>query len=281
MFLTVKNPFATPFLAYQSIFYLIIVQIKFYNSTHLTMKTFTLITLLFTSFYMQAQYDFSHFQDSTSTSLDARIDAGGASGIYFSGDIEPSGSLNDLEADDTLYFPYTISSLTPTSGDLNSTDTLTLDIAAVAWLNSLDASYTVSYYGGSFSYDNITGINANNFDTYKLVEGKTDTIKIVVHSGLLSFDRFNVRSASSEVILNTTAGLLSQNVRLTNPVEDRQLRIDLLGEEADLNLLNLEGEVLKTFHVEGAMTLPVADLSSGIYLLRETSGGIARKIMIK
>jgi len=245
------------------------------------MKKVILFLSLSIPLCLHAQYDFSHFQDSTSTSLDARIDAGGASGIYFSGDIEPSASLNDLEADDTLYFPYTVSSLTPTSGELNSTDTLTLDIATVAWLNSSNASYTVSYYGGSFSYDNITGINANNFDTYKLVEGKTDTIKIVVHSGLLSFDRFNVRSASSEVILNTTAGLLSQNVRFNNPVEDGQLRIDLLGKEADLNLFNLEGEIVKTFHVEGAMTLPVTDLSSGIYLLRETKGGIARKIMIK
>ena len=120
------------------------------------MKTYTFIALLFTSFFVQAQYDFLHFEDSTSASPDARIDANGESGIFFSGDIEPSQGLNDLVPDDTLYFPYTVSSLTPTSGELNSTDTLTLDIAAVAWLNSLDASYTVSYYGGSFSYDNIT-----------------------------------------------------------------------------------------------------------------------------
>jgi len=219
-----------------------------------------------------AQYDLAQHAN---LSADLRLDPDTDTGIYFSGSITPANT-NYLVAGDTMYFPYTVGSIAAHSG----IDTLVLDIAIVNWLGTEVSTFTFSN-----KYDNYTFTDVQKrqdaVGTFKLLEGQVDTLKLVMISGNLEFDNVTIRAAGSEIILDPSKGLQSSKVTISNPVENGQLVIDLNGETVDLELISVQGEVVKSFVVEGNYTLPVADLTSGMYILRDKQNASFRKIMLK
>ena len=144
------------------------------------------------------------------------------------------------------------------------------------------ASYTISSKNEQYSYSNITGKNEDNYDTYKFIEGTTDTIKLVVTSGLLDYDKFYVTSTTANVITDVSTDMLSaSNAYINNPIDNGILSIDLLGKNASLELFTIEGELMQEISVEGSAQIPVHHLASGMYLLRDSQSMSMRKIFIK
>ena len=113
------------------------------------------------------------------------------------------------------------------------------------------------------------------------MEGETDTIMIVINAGTVEFDRFDINSTADNVITNSEQGLLSLNTVLTNPVENGVLSIYLDGQVASLELLNLSGNVVKQFEVNGTTEIAVGELVPGLYILRDVDSNSFKKIMIK
>jgi len=104
---------------------------------------------------------------------------------------------------------------------------------------------------------------------------------VIINSGTVFFDRFDVNSTTDNVITNIEHGLLSSNTIITNPVEDGLLSIDLDGHSTSLELLNLSGKIVKQFEVNGSETIDVHELVSGLYILRDVNSNSFKKIIIR
>ena len=113
------------------------------------------------------------------------------------------------------------------------------------------------------------------------MEDVVDTLVLVVTSGTLELDHLTIFSTNSEVILQRENDLLMSEAKLSNPVEDGQLSIDLNGAVAGLELISMQGEVVRSFQVNGNIELPVNDLVAGVYILRDSKSTSFRKILIK
>jgi len=205
--------------------------------------------------------------------------------VYYSYSANVTGtgsSTTIVNAGDTVFLHYTVGNINDAAiqGSSTGNDTLELDLAFVSWRETTDASYTISYNLGSYFYTNINGVHSS-YDTYKFLEGETDTIMIVITTGNVEFDRFDVNSTTDNVITNIEHGLLSSNTIITNPVEDGLLSIDLDGHSTSLELLNLSGKIVKQFEVNGSETVDVHELVSGLYILRDISSNSFKKIMIR
>ncbi len=127
-----------------------------------------------------------------------------------------------------------------------------------------------------------TGKNESSYDTYRFIEGTTDTIKLVVTSGTLDFDKVYIRSITTNVITSANTDLLSaSNAHINNPIDNGILSIDLLGKNAALELFTIEGELMQVISIEGSAQIPVHHLASGMYLLRDSQSMSMKKIIIK
>jgi len=247
------------------------------------MKRFILlIATVATTFFVNAQdnIDLAIFAGTVASDRMDNL----ADYFYYSGTATSDNiNLTNVPAGDTIMLFYTVGEINDPSiqGSSVGHDTLTLDLAFVPWAGTSNAAYTISYNRGSFSYSNISGITEGNYDTYKFLEGETDTIMVIINSGTVYFDRFDVNSTSDNVVTNTEQGLSSSNTLITNPVEEGVLSIYLEGQATSLELLNLSGNVVKQFEVNGSASIGVHELVSGLYILRDTNSNSFKKIMIK
>ena len=238
------------------------------------MKNIFKILALVITMHSYAQYDLAAFaaDDSQNISFNST-----SSSVFFSASVT---SAPNMYTNDTLYFPCTVSSITPASGETNSTDTLELDISVQSHWATESPTITVSNRLNSYTFNNV-GDLVHSVGTYRFVEGEVDTLKVVVNSSILAFHGIILQKTTSSVILNSSKDLLTSQATISNPVENGLLSIDLNDAVAELELLNMQGEIVKSFAVNGKGTFSVSDLTAGIYVLRDTQGVSFRKIMIK
>jgi len=241
-------------------------------------KNFFIIISLLSALSTYAQYDFAQF---VTNKADTRLDPDQEteSGIYFSGGKAPANT-NILVAGDTMFFPYTVGDLTPASGEIYSKDTLTLDISINNWSSTVSPTFTLSNRNNSYTFTNAATRQPSNA-TFDLIEDQIDTIKLVMISGTLELDHVTIHPSGATVILSRDPDLPINKASISNPVEDGQLIIDLDGDVADFELLNMQGQVLKNLPVSGKQEFPVSDLNTGIYYLRDRNTVSYRRIMIK
>jgi len=241
------------------------------------------ILLTFLSMYTvlaYAQFDFSIFTDANA-SPNNRIENNSGYFMYSQnvvGDL--STSLHKVDVGDSILFIYTVNTVVPEEGVDTEHDTLGIELAIFTWTSTLNADINVTYRYGSFSYQDANSISSLK-DTYKLVEGEVDTLVITVTDGLLDFDRLVVTVASTNVISNIGGDLLSNNIKINNPVLNEELILDLNGVKAELELISIQGEIVKEFTVTGSEAVSVADLNHGMYLLREKNGPFSKRVIIK
>ena len=241
-------------------------------------KNIFIILFLLSALSTFAQYDFAQLANtSTNTNLETN---NAETGIYFSGGIVASNS-NSLVAGDTMYLPYTVGYLEPSNGEIWSKDTLVLEFSVKTWVSTASATFTFSNRQNTYTFTNVNGAGSSSIATFNLIEEQIDTLKIVVTSGTLDLDRLTVHASATAVILNRDADLSINKALISNPVEDGLLVIDLNGDVADFELLNMQGQVLKNFHISGKQEIPVSDLNTGVYYLRDRNTASYRKIMIK
>ena len=220
-----------------------------------------------------AQYDLAQFENATvNTTIHPDINT--EPGIYFSGDIVP-GNINNLVFGDTMYLPYTVGAIAEHSG----IDTLKLDISVKGWNHLSTPSFTFSNRQNTYTFTDVP-VRTNSTGTFSLIEGEVDTLKVVVLSGSLQLDAITIHTGG-EIILDPSKGLQSNEVTVSNPVEEGVLTIDLNGYHTELELISMQGEVVKSFVVEGNDQISVSDLTAGVYILRDKQTASFRKIMIK
>ena len=193
--------------------------------------------------------------------------------------------LVDLNANDTAFITFTVSSISSGANDTGETyDTLTLEARFVTYEDT--KSPVCTFFNRYDSYDH-SGFGGSNGEisvwrSFKFVENKTDTLFLVVNSGYVELDYIGIRTTNSEIILNLTNENNSLgNAIISNPVSNDMLSINLQGNTANFELVSLEGHVLKSFKVNDNAEIPVSDIDAGMYILREANTANYRKIIIK
>ena len=82
-----------------------------------------------------------------------------ASYFYYSDtDVSSTANLTKVSTSDTIMLFYTVGEINDPSiqGSSIGDDTLELDLAFVTWTGTSNASYTISYNLGSFSYTDVS-----------------------------------------------------------------------------------------------------------------------------
>ena len=245
------------------------------------MKHLLFLTITFISLFTNAQtlFDLSTYAGTATTGYGIETDS---DHFTNSGNVATPTNLTYLNENDTSFFHYTVSSIADGIGvgGSDSLDTLILDLAVASWNQSAAATYTISSKRFSYTHSNITG-QATNYDTFKFLEGESDTIMIVVTAGTLAMDKLRITSTNDNVITNLIDPLSSSNTIVSNPVIDGSLSIDLNGLNASLELVSLDGNTLKEIEVKGSIEVNLNNLNSGIYILRDRNSRHFRKIMVK
>lgn len=236
------------------------------------MKSFLFTVVMLSFFGVHAQYDFTDF--STNSSLSDRIDH--VDNVYFiSNNIVPANT-NDLVLGDTVFLPLTVGEITASPAG-SAYDTLTVEISFTVWANTAGGAYDIILNDISYSHSNLNGITSN-YGEFKLLEGTTDTLMVVVKAGVLQFDRFDVRSTNSVVISNLSSDLASFDINIVNPVQDI-MNIALDGDHKSFVITSTDGKVLKSFEVEGSEAVSMKELEQGMYLLKEINSGFTKRFI--
>jgi len=195
---------------------------------------------------------------------------------------------------DTVYLPLKVEGVVPSNTEDTEFDTLKVNIAIRAYgvvskpeLATTDADFKYFNKYDSYEYSDFTktGGGVSLYQTFRFVENQTDTLKVVLTAGQLSFDRFEINYLTQEVVTNSSHELFSINgARVTNPVTDGILTIDLPLEinSAELALFNLKGEIVHEKKITSTENqLFVSELETGIYVLVDKNSGSTKKIVIQ
>ena len=201
---------------------------------------------------------------------------------------------NVTSTNDTVYFPVKVEGIIPSDAQDTDFDTLKVNIAIRAYgVSSIpttattDAYFTYFNKYDSYEYSNFSKTNGgvSLYQPFKFVENQTDTLKIVLTAGQLSFDRFEIGYGSQEVVTNSAQPLFGdQGANVNNPVSDGMLAIGLPSDvtSAELLLFSLEGELVMSQTVTTSENrIDVSSLSKGMYLLTDKKTGSTKKIVIQ
>jgi len=246
------------------------------------MKRIFLFTLTFVSFLTNAQtlFELSGF---AGTSISDSLIETNTNYFTNSENVATPSNLTFLYDGDTSFFHYTVGSIADgvgSGGTDDTHDTLELDLAIASWIQTDGATYTISNKHGTYTHENISGVT-NNYNSFKFVEGESDTVMIIVTAGTLAMDKLRITSITNNVITSIVDPLSSSKTIISNPVINEKLSIDLNGLRASFELVSLEGNILKEIEVEGSKEVNLNGLNSGLYILRDRNTNNYRKIMIK
>ena len=193
--------------------------------------------------------------------------------------INDNGDLYSVAVNDTLAFIVTAETGLDAAGD-SDIDTLNLKRCDIRFRTANTFSGTInvfSKYGESTSIS-ITaggGVQHNKSISLKLVEGEQDTIFFVISSvdiantkiaiDYITFDQHSVISNSGDNLL------INYQYKVgPNPMNE-SLTINLDGETASFDLIDINSNIIKSFTVNNTEKLDVSNLESGIYFLRNVS----------
>jgi len=263
-----------------------------------TILFFALIGLYFNSY---TQYDLTDFATNSSTGTRVENNSGD---LFYSANFSNSVNvnlhavdLNSTTGPDTIYFPVTIAGeIFPESSSDITNDTLTIEIAVGYWGNgsnatikTLNADFTVKNRYDSYDYVNQsrnTGGSSILYDKFKFVEGKIDTLLVVVTGGLLSLDRLYIRSSNATIVTNLgfeNNFFENENVTIKNPVENGLLSINLPEDisSTTIALIGIDGRVIETKEVTTYDNHFNVENLNGVYYLKELVTGSTKKIIIR
>ena len=201
---------------------------------------------------------------------------------------------NVTSTNDTVYFPVKVEGIIPSDAQDTDFDTLKVNIAIRAYgvsssptTATTDADFIYFNKYDSYEYTDFTktGGGVSLYQSFRFVENQTDTIKVVLTAGQLSFDRFEIGYGSKEVISNTSYELFKDSeTKIYNPVSDGMLEIVLPSDitSAELVLFSLEGELVMSNTITTSENrIDVSSLSKGMYLLTDKKTGSTKKIVIQ
>jgi len=210
-------------------------------------------------------------------------------GVYNGTQLDVGGSAT-LNLGDSIIFNLEVDELVPTSGTDSDVDTINTNFR-IRWANVVDGPASYEYGVIGIGATGIaTGVEhaTQNLIPIKLVEGKVNQVYVVLTGGTSATyapGSANYIASSTEVISDINRNLLAADggVQINNPVTDGQLSI-LLDEDISslvLELMTIQGEIVKSFEVKDQATIDVSYLNSGVYLLRDTNTMSMRKIIIQ
>jgi len=241
------------------------------------MRTYNLFFLLLIVSSTFGQFDLAPYADGVSNpSTHVENNSGN---ITYSSQVVNQGPIHSLSINDTAYFICNVSSLVPESGNNTNVDTLNVSIRVLSY-NGTDGAYTIYNRYESHSRSGLSDVT-NVANSFTFVEGQVDTVKLVVTNGTFVLDKYIVDINSINVISDVSNELSATNAIINNPVTNGELEINLGGRNADLELVSYDGQVVKSFTIQGHDKISVADLNNGMYLLRGVNSPSYRKIIIK
>jgi len=201
-----------------------------------------------------------------------------------------------LSPTDTLVYTVTTPVLVPTTGNNTSVDTAKafVRISYVNQGNGLDGQLTFTTIYGT--YASIT-TNGSGFawtsgggtrqDSIIMLENITQEV-LLINTGTEDVQVNEItflKNARVSIISNTENELFGTgetSVRVGPSPATDLLTIALPSTIASMNLkiCSLDGAIQKRFTVEGAFSVDVSDLNTGIYLLIDEETGNYKKIMV-
>jgi len=210
-------------------------------------------------------------------------------GVYDGSQLDVGG-FAVLSVGDSVIFNLEVDSLVPSSGNDSDIDTINTNFR-IRWANVVDgpASYEYGVIGiGTTGVASGVEHGTQNFIPIKLVEGRINQIYVVLTEGTSASyapGAANYIASSTQVISNVNKDLLTAGggVQINNPVRDGQLSIVLnenISSQA-LELITMQGEIVKSFSVKNQASIDVSHLNSGVYILRDTNTMSMRKIIIQ
>ncbi len=176
--------------------------------------------------------------------------------------------------------------------DDSSADTVRTKLLIRAYVSSGISEITVSANNGSSNTYDVSLTTENyiiNSGTIDFYEGETTTITVQNTSttNAVTFTRLVFQTSSkTSVISDVDDGILHQsNVFISNPITNGMLQLKQLPTNfvsTSLELINLEGTpILSKVITQNDASIDVSTLKAGVYLLRETQTGYAKKIVIQ
>jgi len=144
----------------------------------------------------------------------------------------------------------------------------------------LDGETEVS---SSVEFSIADGGNLVSTEFLSLVED-TDARILIINTGSSNLNIQTFQLTFSQVISNINAALDRENGAIVqNPVTGGNLEVTLAKgvSSASLELLSLNGEVLKRQHILSSGAIDVSTIDAGLYILRDVNTNNTQKIMIQ
>ena len=199
-------------------------------------------------------FDLSGFNSSLTASKSGRFDyTHGLDLTQYSSNVATSSAttyLVDLNAGDSAFVVFTVSSLTGSGATHDTHDTLALEARFVTYSNTASPVCTFFNKYDSYALSGFGGVNveSSGWKNFKFVENETDTLFLFVNSGFVELDYIAIRTTNSVIISDATNGNSAiENAIISNPVSNDMLSINLQGNTANFEPVSLEGNVLKSF----------------------------------
>jgi len=96
-------------------------------------------------------------------------------------------------------------------------------------------------------------------------------LKVVIDSGAINID--NIKIGAHDTTMVEDDSLASQNLIYPNPAHDRVRVFANTNEAMLVQIISLQGQILRTCQLSSGSELPVSELPNGIYIVSCTSEG--------
>lgn len=170
---------------------------------------------------------------------------------------------------------------TPALTDLSGVATLTFRAGAWDGSNEKLVLNVEMIGGGTLSESSVT-LTKGAFSTFTVeITGGTATSKLVFSAAVASSNRFFIDDI---VVMAPTQAVVDVNASKVNLVKNTVVGNNLMfAAKADVQILNMNGQVVKTASVNENTSLDVATLTKGMYVVTATVNGkaVSQKIIKK